>query len=62
MTGDGTHMRDTASDGAVRFVPADLAVHRAYEAAGFADREPYEGAEVPKESWAHTRFMESSLR
>jgi GNAT superfamily N-acetyltransferase len=38
------------------------AAHRTYEAAGFVDREPYEGAEVPKALWAHTRFMELSLR
>lgn len=38
------------------------AAHRTYEAAGFVDRDPYEGAEVPKELWPHTRFMELSLR
>jgi GNAT superfamily N-acetyltransferase len=38
------------------------AAHRVYEAAGFVDRGPYEGAEVPKELWPHWRFMELSLR
>jgi GNAT superfamily N-acetyltransferase len=38
------------------------AAHRTYEAAGFVDREPYEGAEVPKELWPHWRFMELALR
>jgi GNAT superfamily N-acetyltransferase len=38
------------------------AAHRTYEAAGFVDRDPYEGAEVPQEMWPHWRFMELSLR
>jgi len=38
------------------------AAHRTYEAAGFVDRDAYEGAEVPKELWSHWRFMELSLR
>jgi GNAT superfamily N-acetyltransferase len=38
------------------------AAHRTYEAAGFVDREPYEGAEVPKELWPHWRFTELALR
>jgi GNAT superfamily N-acetyltransferase len=38
------------------------AAHRVYEAAGFLDRGPYEGAEVPEELWPHWRFMELSLR
>jgi GNAT superfamily N-acetyltransferase len=38
------------------------AAHRTYEAAGFVDRGPFEGAEVPKELWPHWRFMELSLR
>ena len=42
--------------------PFMAAAHRTYGAAGFVDREPYEGAEVPKELWPHWRFMELSLR
>jgi hypothetical protein len=42
--------------------PFMAAAHRTYEAAGFVDRGPYEGAEVPKELWPHGRFMELSLR
>lgn len=38
------------------------AAHRLYQAAGFVDREAYEGAEVPKPLWPHWRFMELSLR
>lgn len=38
------------------------AAHRTYEAAGFVDREAYEGAEVPKQLWSNWRFMELSLR
>ena len=38
------------------------AAHRTYEAAGFVDREAYEGAEVPKPMWSKWRFMELSLR
>jgi carbonic anhydrase len=38
------------------------AAHRTYEAAGFVDREAYEGAEVPKQMWSKWRFMELSLR
>jgi GNAT superfamily N-acetyltransferase len=37
------------------------AAQRTYEAAGFADREPYEGAEVPVAMWPHWRFMELAL-
>jgi GNAT superfamily N-acetyltransferase len=37
------------------------AAHRTYEAAGFVDRDPYEGAEVPQEMWPDWRFMELSL-
>jgi GNAT superfamily N-acetyltransferase len=42
--------------------PFMTAAHRTYEAAGFVDREPYEGAEVPKELWHHWRFLELSLQ
>ena len=38
------------------------AAHRTYEAAGFVDRDAYEGAEVPKQLWPHWRFMELALR
>lgn len=38
------------------------AAHRTYESAGFVDRDPYEGAEVPKALWPHWRFMELALR
>jgi GNAT superfamily N-acetyltransferase len=38
------------------------AAQRTYEAAGFVDREPYEGAEVPVPMWPHWRFLELALR
>lgn len=42
--------------------PFMTAAHHLYEEAGFVDRDPYEGAEVPKELWPHWRFMELALR
>lgn len=42
--------------------PFMRAAHRTYEAAGFLDREAYEGAEVPKQSGSNGRFMELSRR